>query len=285
MKVFYIYFLGGEPFLRKDFLEIAKYCYSMEIPVMVNSNGWFIDEDTAKRIKESNIHHVRVSIDGATPDTHDSIRGVRGSFKRAIRAIELLKKYEIAVVSVSPTIMQENFSEVPSIIDLASKYGASEIQFVQLCSVGRGKQVNPLSIAQLNQLKLILNQKKKDYEEKIRVEATPGLLEEKCSLCWNANPEKHIVMFGCQAGRSAMNIGADGLVMPCLLDRRTVGNLRKQSLKQIWESAPKFVESRTVSDICVTCQHQNICSQECPIQGKTLADQIRKVYLAQKGGD
>lgn len=285
MKVFYIYFLGGEPFLRKDFLEIARYCYEVEIPVMVNSNGWFIDEDMAKKIKEANIHHVRVSIDGATSTTHDSIRGVGGSFKRAIQAIKLLKRHEIPIVSVSPTIMQENFSEVPLIIDLAFRYGASEIQFVQLCSVGRGKQVDPLSVAQLNQLKLILTQKKKDYAEKIRVEATPGLLEEQCSLCWNVDPEKHIVMLGCQAGRSAMNIGADGLVMPCLLDRRIVGNLREQSLKQIWESAPKFVESRTVRDICTTCQYQNICSQECPVQEKTLADRIRKAYLTQEGGE
>lgn len=280
MKVFYIYFLGGEPFLRKDFLEIVRYCDKAEISVMVNTNGWFIDDSVAREIKKANVAHVRVSIDGANSYTHDMIRGVEGSFDRAIRAVKLLKEYKIPTVSISPTAMQENFSEIASIVDLAFEHKVSEIQIVQLCSTGRGKRKSLLSIEQLDELRFILHKKREDYMSYFRVGTTPGLLKEEISSCWQVNPDQHVAMLGCQAGRSAINIGADGLIMHCLLDREVVGDLRKQSLKQTWEKAPMLIEKRLVKDNCVGCHYQNICSQECPLE-KT-PNQIKKSYLTTK---
>ncbi|MFH1551440.1 MAG: radical SAM protein [bacterium] len=278
MNVFYIYFLGGEPFIRKDFLEIIRYCDKVGITVMINTNGWFINEKIIKEIKNANVAYIRVSIDGANAQTHDMIRGVKGSFDRAVYAIDLLKKHEIPIVGISPTAMQENFNEIESIIDLAFKHKVFEIQVVQLCSTGRGKQANPLSIEQLDQLKSILSRKKKEYVGNFRVEATPGLLREESLVSWQANPNQHIPMFGCQAGRSALNIGADGLVMYCLLHREVAGDLRKQSLKQIWEESPLFIKKRTIKDDCLGCQYQNICSQECPLE--ETPNWIRKSYLS-----
>lgn len=282
MKVFYVYFLGGEPFLKENFIEITKYCHKAGLQVIVNTNGWFLDENLVKKIKEADIRHVRVSIDGATSTTHDLIRGTQGSFEKAVQAIQLLQEYKIPIVSITPTLMQENFLEVSPIIDLALKYNVSEIQFVQLCSTGRGTQANPLSIVQLNQLNLLLTQKKKEHAKQFHINATPGLLEENCWPCWNANPENHIAMLGCQAGRSSLNIGADGLVMPCLLDRRVVGNLRKQSLKQIWNTAPRLIQLRTINKACAGCQYQDICSQECPLSINATTDQLRKSYVERR---
>lgn len=283
MNVFYIYFLGGEPFYRKDFLEIAKYCQEINMSIMVNTNGWFINYELASKIKEIGIEHVRVSIDGVTPATHDKIRGVKGSFQKAILAITNLKKAGIPVVGITPTVMKENFFEVPSIIDLAFKYGASEIQLVQLCSTGRGKQVEPLSFEQLRQLRAIVTKKKEEYFDQLQVSATPGILEEclNCTLKQGNKP----AMIGCLAGRGALGISPEGLVMPCLLDRKVIGNLRKISFKKIWEETPQIIERRTVKGVCLTCQFRDICSRECPIETQSkIIEIIRENYVKETKG-
>jgi len=284
MKVFYIYFLGGEPFIRKDFLEIADHCRELGMSVMVNTNGWFIDYDLARKIKKVGIHHIRVSIDGATAATHDRIRGVKGSFQKALSAIEALKKVEVPVIGISPTVMKENFSEAPLIIDLAFKHGVSEIQLVQLCSTGRGKQVKSISIEQLKHLRRTVAKKKEEYFNRLEVGATPGILEEclSCTLKQGNRP----TMIGCLAGRGALNISPEGLTMPCLLDRKVIGNLRQISFKEIWEKAPEILKRRIVKGVCLTCEYQDICSRECPVEIKSeRIEMIRECFIEkQKGG-
>ena len=273
MKVFYIYFLGGEPFLRRDFLEIAKYCQEINLSVMVNTNGWFIDYEMARKIKEAGIHHIRVSIDGATPETHDRIREVKGSFQKALQALEVLKQVEIPVIGISPTIMKENFSEASSIIDLAFQYKVSEIQLVQLCSTGRGRRIESISLNQLKQLQLAVAKKKDEYFGKLQVSATPGILKE-CLSCTIGQGNKP-AMIGCLAGRGAVNISPEGLVMPCLLDRKLIGDFRRESFSKIWEDAPEIIKRRTVNGVCLDCQYQDICSRECPLE--ITSETIKKI--------
>ena len=144
MNVFYVYILGGEPLLRKDFMDILGYCRSLNIEVMVSSNGWFITADLACTLARLGIRHVRVSIDGATAKTHDAIRGVNGSFDRAVAAVRNLKRAGVPVVGISPTLMKENVHEAEMLIELAHDLQVDELQFVQVCAVGRAKQISVL---------------------------------------------------------------------------------------------------------------------------------------------
>lgn len=89
-RVFYIYFLGGEPLLRYDFFEILRKCREKDIITMMSTNGWFVDKKNTEKLLNSGIHTVRVSIDGATADVHDKIRGVKGSFEKALKALSIL---------------------------------------------------------------------------------------------------------------------------------------------------------------------------------------------------
>src|SRR4051812_28823391 len=80
---------GGEPLLRRDLaLEVIERLSSAGVGVTLNTNGWFVDAEVADRLARCKGLQVNISIDGASPGLHDSIRGVRGSWLRAVRGID-----------------------------------------------------------------------------------------------------------------------------------------------------------------------------------------------------
>jgi hypothetical protein len=77
---------GGEPLFRKDFFEIASYAKDLGLFIQLFTNGSLIDRVTAEKIARLNIEYVRISVDGASSETNDKIRG-KGNFDKAFWAI------------------------------------------------------------------------------------------------------------------------------------------------------------------------------------------------------
>ena len=118
MEVFQINFGGGEPFLREDFLDILTYAHSKGITTCVSTNGTVHDESLAKRLSDMDLVRIQISLDGATAETNDKIRGT-GAFDKAIGGIELLKRHDFPNLSINTVVTRKNFSEVDQICQLA----------------------------------------------------------------------------------------------------------------------------------------------------------------------
>jgi radical SAM protein with 4Fe4S-binding SPASM domain len=263
MKVFYIYFLGGEPLMRKDIFELAEYASEHRIATTMSTNGWFITPTIANDLEKTGFMHVRVSLDGVTAKTHDSIRGVKGSFDRAINAIRILKETNIVRIGISPTVLSENINEMPALIELGLELKVDEIQLVQLCKRGRGTYAQPASTEQLIRLRNLFTEYKNRLAGKLNLTATEGIsLEE--SL--NTNNNSSLPDFwGCPAGRTCLSIEAEGTIQPCILYNISAGNIRKKSINKIWEESPLFRKIRTPDEECEGCHYLKVCSGECPI--------------------
>src|SRR5579875_98713 len=112
-------FEGGEPLLRRDIDEILKISHSMFHTSMV-TNGWFLREKIGQI--SSYLDFLFVSIDGIG-ETHDRLRGIPGSFKKAIEGVKEAKKH--VPVALSTTITRENMGEIKDVIRLADDIGIS----------------------------------------------------------------------------------------------------------------------------------------------------------------
>ncbi|MDX6518745.1 MAG: [mycofactocin precursor peptide]-tyrosine decarboxylase, partial [Gaiellaceae bacterium] len=89
---------GGEPLLRRELtLELVERLAAAGVGVTMNTNGWFVDEKVADRLGAVPGLQVKVSIDGATPELHDGARGAIGSWDRAVRAVDLLRRRAVSV--------------------------------------------------------------------------------------------------------------------------------------------------------------------------------------------
>ena len=105
--IFEIRFTGGEPLLYSRIYDVIKYCTDNGIYVSIGTNGTLITETVIKKLKNSGLNKVIISLDG-TREVHDSIRG-KGNFDKTIAAISLLKKYEIDY-KINSVIMKNNFN-------------------------------------------------------------------------------------------------------------------------------------------------------------------------------
>jgi len=120
---------GGEPFLRKDIFDIIDYSASRGLKTEAVTNGSIINNSQiAKRVIESGLQNIAISLDGASPQTHDYIRGTDAAFKKALDGISYLSqekriKGSGPQISVWATIMRENIEELYEIIFLAKDLG------------------------------------------------------------------------------------------------------------------------------------------------------------------
>ncbi|MBB5254650.1 PTO1314 family radical SAM protein [Sulfurisphaera ohwakuensis] len=114
--VLFMGFEGGEPLLRRDLPEILKES-SKRFYTSLVTNGWLL-KDRINEIKDY-IDNLFVSIDGIG-EIHDKLRGISGSFERAIEGIKESVKREIPT-SISFTLTNENIDEVFKVIELAEK--------------------------------------------------------------------------------------------------------------------------------------------------------------------
>ena len=280
-KIFYIYFLGGEPLMRKNFFQILNKCQKCGITTMMSTNGWFVTQDIAKQLCETGIRIVRVSIDGATAKTHDKIRGMTGSFEKALQALETLRKAGIPNVGVSPTLLTDNYLEVDKIIDLALSYDVNEVQVVQLCSTGRGKNLNALNLEQFKKARQLVKQSLESHP-KNHITATEGILRKQCERCVSKRAAMPSFI-GCPGGRSCMAINEIGDVSPCILYRKHAGSFRKNTFQEIWHNSLLFDSMREIKKGCQDCAYAGVCAGECPIVIEITPETDRKAFAYSTG--
>jgi len=106
---------GGEPFIRKDLAEIVNEIKSYGIRCTITTSGYLIDKVPFPPVDE-----IVVSVDGATPKTHDAIRGVKGSWENAIKTIQVAKK-KCMVKQVNFVLQKDNYHELMDFIQLANE--------------------------------------------------------------------------------------------------------------------------------------------------------------------
>jgi MoaA/NifB/PqqE/SkfB family radical SAM enzyme len=121
-------FSGGEPLVRKNvLLECIKFAHSRDMETYLTTNALTIGDRTAEQLVSSGIRYINISLDGASPETHDYLRGVPGSFSRALSAIDLLKKHikkhnAEAEISLATVITNTNLEELKDIHKLTLEY-------------------------------------------------------------------------------------------------------------------------------------------------------------------
>jgi sulfatase maturation enzyme AslB (radical SAM superfamily) len=131
-------FSGGEPLARKDFFELAAYAKKHIPYVSIASNGTLLTKDNAKRVKDAGIDYVEISIDGASPQTHDEFRGIPGAFERAIQGVKNCVEEGIDAC-IATVLHRNNLAETEKILQLAKDLDVRFMHF-NFIPTGRAKE-------------------------------------------------------------------------------------------------------------------------------------------------
>lgn len=131
--------MGGEPFMIDWFLPLCNYIYDKGFQPIASTNAYLIDEETAKKIADSHLGVLAISLDGIKAQTHDSIRGKNGAYSRIMDALGYLNKYRNNCLHITllPLILEKNLEELPQLVKWARKDGIIDsISFLALVESG-----------------------------------------------------------------------------------------------------------------------------------------------------
>jgi MoaA/NifB/PqqE/SkfB family radical SAM enzyme len=112
---------GGEPLLRKDLVDVIASVGRWHFP-FITTNGSLVDEPLARDLFSAGLWGASVSIDYADPARHDHARGVKGSFDRAVQALELFsaaRRYPWQRVNLMMVLLDDNLDQVEPLLKLA----------------------------------------------------------------------------------------------------------------------------------------------------------------------
>ncbi len=261
---------GGEPLLRTDIFDIAKYGTNKGLRMVMAPNGTLITENIAKQMADSGIQRISISLDGATRESHDRFRGVDGAFEGALRGIRLAKDAGIEF-QINTTITKTNLHEIPEIQDLAVKLGAVAHHIFLLVPTGRGKYIVDQEIT-ATEYERTLNW---FYDQK---EKTPLQLKATCAphyyriLRQRAKQEGKSITFnthgmdamtrGCLGGTGFCFISHQGIVQPCGFLDVNCGDITQASFANIWNRSDIFLSLRNFDELkgkCGACEFKKVC--------------------------
>jgi radical SAM protein with 4Fe4S-binding SPASM domain len=249
---------GGEPLLREDLYRVVEEFCSRDFEIFLLTNGTLIDRKTAEKLTRSGIRGVQVSIEG-TENIHDSIRGTR-SFSASMRGVQHLLNAGMEV-TLNATLSRLNADSFMNMIRLSSELGVQNLGFSRLVPSGRGKGM----IKEMLKTEDVSSLYKKIFSQKTNglaiVTGDPVASESRKSKD-HSDDTGDIPSGGCAAGLSGLTILPDGTLVPCRRLPVPIGNIRKDSLREVWAASEILNALRDRSRYkgkCGSCRQWSRC--------------------------
>lgn len=229
---------GGEPFLRSDLFEILRELRDKGFAVFLLTNGALVSRERAKMLAELGVSGVQVSIEGPE-DAHDSIRGA-GSFAAAAAGVERLIDAGVPV-TLNVTLSELNAEHAKKIVAFGAHAGARRVGFSRLVPSGKGLSLLESMLAPDRVKELYASLLSLEIEGLELVTGDPVASQMKTASNRDAGD---VAVSGCAAGVSGLTIHSNGDVLPCRRMPIRLGNVRNDSLREIWAASPVLAALR-----------------------------------------
>lgn len=242
---------GGEPTLHKDFLQICRYIVQKGMLLDIFTNALYITTEVFDALREIKINSISFSLYGATPEFHDSITQVKGSFEKSFKNILMFKSAGFDVF-VKTVLFKNHFDEYIALRKLTERFNLSLTQATILTPGHSGKDLRGMMLDD-DDFKKYLQIEKADKLAKSAKRSIP-----KESLCRDMNGNV------CTAGINSLSINPFGDIFPCNSLMICVGNVKEASIQDIWNNSPELERIRNfrfkdLSEECSSCKYSCVC--------------------------
>ena len=251
---------GGEPFTSKhlydllDFFEINNRIVSIDIL----TNGTLITDDDIEKLKSyKKLHQIQISLDGGTPEIHDSVRGT-GAFEKAISGIRKLKSADMEV-ALMYTLQKLNIDDYNNYIDVAIKENVDAITVERVTPCGQSAMEDIIPAEKIKEIYNNITIRANEMSSKPVIRRGRPLWIN--TLCNNTRNDCNIGGF-CPVGFTALAILHDGTVLPCRRMEIPIGNILTDGLFKIWYSSDVLWRIRDKNNLkgkCKNCENIAFC--------------------------
>jgi radical SAM protein with 4Fe4S-binding SPASM domain len=264
--------IGGEAYLYPGYAEVVRAIRANGMSCAVVSGGRGLTPEVASVMADAGVESVSISIDG-DQETHDRLRGVEGSYRAALRALETCRALGMQV-AVNSQINRLNMRLLEAVLEQVLSLGCHGWQLMLTVPAGRAADepdvlLQPYDLIELFPLLVVMHERCTAHGVKFLPGNNVGYF----------GPYEHRLRgalrctsnASCPSGRYVLGIEANGDIKGCpsLPTRGWVGgNVRDHSLEAIWEraSALRFTRDRTGAELwgfCATCYYKDECKAGC----------------------
>jgi len=275
---------GGEPFIRDDLPTLLQGIVRNRMRFSILSNGALIDDEAAAFVGATGrCDSVQISVDGSSPEIHDSGRG-KGAFEGALRGLGTLLRNDVAA-TVRVTIHRGNVHDLEAIARLLlDELGLPGFSTNAAGYMGSCRQAASDLLLTTEQWQLAMEtllELQGRYPGRISAMAGPldavhrwGRME-RARHSGEPPPVDGGSLNGCGCPWNKLAVQPDGVLVPCsLLPQLELGRINQAALLQVWRSAPaleQLRQRRTIPlaalDECAGCPYTPYCTGGCPALG------------------
>lgn len=242
---------GGEPLLREDLFEIIAAMTARGFAVYLLTNGTLIDAARAQRLAGLGVKGVQVSLEGPE-EVHEQIRG-KGSFAASRLGVSQLLAAGLTV-TLNATLSEMNGGHFREMVEYANRLGVQRLGFSRLVPSGRGlglvdRMLTPERLQEI--YAEIFAMTPKDLEI-----VTGDPVASRLRSSSGGAELGSVATGGCAAGLSGLTLLPDGTVTPCRRLAIPLGNVRQDSLREIWansEVLERLRDRQQYRGKCGTC--------------------------------
>ena len=263
---------GGEPLLKDEMFPLIHYLESADeiSSVDILSNGTLLNDKILAQIQHlTKLRCVQVSLEGASPESNDAIRG-KGTFQKVIKAIRLLRSGGISV-NIMFTLQRRNVKDIPSLIDLTMAEGISSLTIERFVPIGSGAKIRG-GLLSPEEIKRVFDYISERAEQEINRGGLTSISRSRplWVMC-NRNtgslgadtPHKDTAGRICSIGFDGLCILPDATILPCRRLPIPIGNLKNDSLLKIWHTSDllwEIADKRNLKGKCNSCEFITRCS-------------------------
>lgn len=246
---------GGEPIIKPGLLELLQYLdkNSMVSELGIITNGILLNEEMIRRFSSiPKLRRIKVSLDGATQKTNDSIRGDK-SFNEVIKNLStIIKKCDLEITLMF-TVMRRNLKELPYFFELSKNLGVNGFIIERFIPLGRGSKIRSEVLTKEDWKSLI-----QMLSDIFNIEQQDLLITFQAFQIIFNDEGFELLGAPCVIGRDGLCIMPRGDVFPCRRFPISIGSLLENSLHEIWEGSELLKSLKDKINLKGKCKNCNI---------------------------
>ena len=285
-------FTGGDPLKRPDLSALLQKSVELGLRTTVTPSATpLLTAEAIAGFQKIGIARMAVSLDGADGESHDGFRRVRGSFSRTIFALEHARSIGLDT-QINTTVTRRNRHRLREIADIVGRSGARLWSVFFLVTTGRALVSDDLSAEDYEEVFQFLYDLSQGASFDIKTTEAQHYRRfvaqrRKVEGAYRSSPLPNPIarQAGINDGKGFVFISHTGEIYPSGFLPIPAGNVRRDSLVEVYRHSPLFVELRNSALLkgkCGQCEYRNLCggsrSRAYALTGDYLAEELRCVY-------
>jgi len=257
---------GGDPLCREDIFDLIDYSTRAGLETSITPSATpLVTNEAIGLMRDSGIHRMAISIDGANAKCHDNFRGVSGSFARSLEILQEARRVGLPT-QINTTLTPGNVDQLDEMAELFAALDISMWSVFFLVPVGRANQSSRLSAdkSEVAFEKLWEHSRRQPY--RIKTTEAPHYrrfsMQQQRLLKSVSKSKKPFQATGINDGKGVMFVGHTGLIYPSGFMPITCGQYPQENVVEVYQDSPIFQGLRDANRLegkCGLCEYRTIC--------------------------